>query len=279
VGAALYLVGALEERSGNRRAARQTYEAALAIGRKHFDDSHPQVQDALQGLKAVEAENPANGGRLYWVIGLVWGLISLLRQTAGRLAPRAALAPLVFLITRWPVLLGWAVGATGMLLLLLPSSIARGRDSISDLAFMGGLSVLCGLGFAALTVGPIFCLVRAFSAVPTFELQPGEVVVRQVAANHFLKGEARGGKLLMTERRLGFLPHRFNAQLATWSAGYDQIESVRHEGERLLVISLRGSASPEWLVVENAAELEGRVAAMVEAGRGPGGESPRTSAA
>ena len=48
--------------------------------------------------------------------------------------------------------------------------------------------------------------------------------------------EARGGSLLITERRLGFLPHRFNVQLAPWSLPLEQLRGVRTEGSRLLVL-------------------------------------------
>ncbi|WP_223636662.1 hypothetical protein [Corallococcus sp. EGB] len=89
-------------------------------------------------------------------------------------------------------------------------------------------------------------------------------MVREVVANHFLNGEARGGRFLITDRRLGFRPHRFNVQLSTWSIRHDEIESVRHEGERLLVIGVRGAAKPEWLVVSDAAALEHEVAALAQ---------------
>ena len=55
-------------------------------------------------------------------------------------------------------------------------------------------------------------------------------VLEERAASHFLGGEGRGGKLLVTSRRLAFRPHRFNVQLATWSLPLSEI--VRFECDR-----------------------------------------------
>lgn len=278
-GTAFSLLGELEQKSGNRRAAREHYEAALTIARNAFgNDSHPQVQGALQGLASLEEERPLDGARPYWVIVLVCLLVVTLRQAAGRLAPRVASALSVFLVTRWPVLLCWAAGATGMFVLLLPGEIEKGNDSISSLALLGGMSAFCGLGGAVLVLGPIYAVMKALSPPPTFELEPGESIVREVLANHFLKGESRGGWLLITNRRLGFRPYRFNVQVSTWSIRHDEIESVRHEGERLLVIGVRGAAKPEWLVVADAAALEREVAALAQPASDDTGDASNASA-
>lgn len=112
--------------------------------------------------------------------------------------------------------------------------------------------------FAALAVGPVWAVRRAFVEAPTFALEPGEVLIDELAANHFLNGEARGGKALITSRRLGFRPHRFNVQLDTWSARLGAIEPSRVEGSRFLVVRAAGSAAPAWLVVMNPEGLRAR---------------------
>ncbi|MGE6760752.1 tetratricopeptide repeat protein [Corallococcus interemptor] len=265
-GSVLYLLGELEQRSGNRRAAREHYEAALAIARKNFgQDSHPQVQDALRGLAALDAESPMAKARPVVVIAIILVLLATLRKSSGRLAPQVAITPVVYLLSRWPVLLSWAAGATGVFLWLLPGAIARGDDSsISGLATLGGMSLFLGLGVVVLVVLPIWLITKALSPIPTFELEAGESVVREVVANHFLDGESRGGRLLITDRRLGFCPNRFNLQVSTWSIRHDEIESVHHEGQQLLVIGVRGAAKPEWLLVFNASALESEITALIQ---------------
>jgi hypothetical protein len=166
------------------------------------------------------------------------------RQAAGRMAPKMALAPLLFLISRWPVLAAWAVGAVGMYVLLTTSAAANGKDP--GLAFSAGLSLFCGLGFAALVVGPTWIVVRALAPKTTFELEEGETIRAKNKANHMLGREARGGELLVTDRRLGFRPHRFNVQLDNWSLPFDQILRTRVEGTRLVVLDT--TAGEEILV-------------------------------
>jgi hypothetical protein len=50
---------------------------------------------------------------------------------------------------------------------------------------------------------------------PKLALEPeqGEAIVNQERANHFLRDEGGGGTLFITDRRVMFLPHRFNVQL------------------------------------------------------------------
>lgn len=279
-GTVRYLLGKLEQRSGNRRAAREHYEAALAIARKNFEqDSHPKVQAALAGLASLDAESPMDKARSVAVVAIILVLLGMLRKSSGRLAPRVAITPVVYLLSRWPVLLSWAAGATGMFMWLLPGAIERGDDSsLSGLAMLGGLSLFCGLGVVVLVVGPVWFITKAFSAPPTFELEAGESVVREVLANHFLNNESRGGTLLITDRRLGFRPNRFNIQLSTWSIRHEEIESVHHEGQQLLVIGVRGAAKPEWLLVSNAAALEREVAALAHPASDSMGNASNASA-
>lgn len=197
---------------------------------------------------------------------IVWSL----RRASGRLAPRAAFAPIAFLATRWPVLIGTCVGALAWLWILIPPMIAKGRDTPQNYAMMLGISVLCGAGAALMVVGPIFFLSRLFVRVPDAPLETGEAVVRELAANHFLGGEARGGKLLVTTRRLLFRPHRFNVQLAPWSTPLGSIVRVEPEGQRMLLVHVDGAREPAWLVTmksKGLADYVARVGSAPEAAR------------
>ncbi len=180
------------------------------------------------------------------LIPVLVALVGVLRRSAGRLAPRVAIAPLVFLITRWPVLIAWVVGTIGMAVVLVRSAAANGHDATSDVLTLCAISLFSGGGVAVLTVGPVFFLARAFTTPPALPLGDGESIVREVTANHFLRGESRGGKLLVTNERLAFRPNRFNVQLATWSLPLTQIRSLSVEGERFVVVGT--DAGAEWLV-------------------------------
>ena len=171
------------------------------------------------------------------------------------MAPQVAIAPLVFLISRWPVLVTWAIGSVGCFATLLPGALSKGRDSFSDLLMLGGVSSFLGLGVSVMVVGPVWMLLRAFAARPVLELEPGERLLHELFANHFLWGESRGGKLLVTSRRLGFRPTRFNVQLDTWSVRLEEVESLAVEGDRFLVVQHRNAAKPEWIVTWKAQPL------------------------
>jgi len=178
-----------------------------------------------------------------------------MRQAAGRLAPKVGIGGILFLVTRRAVLIGWVLGAGAMLSLMLPGAIATGHDSAGDFAMLAGLSLFCGLGLAALVVGPGWLLMRAFAARPVFELEPGEELVREMAGSHFLHGEGRGGRVLLTTRRLAFRPHRFNVQLDLWSTPLADIQGVAPEGSRFLVVTTRACDEPVWIVVPSAAHV------------------------
>lgn len=173
--------------------------------------------------------------------------VFLLRQAGGRLAPKMLIAPLVFLLTRVPVLAAWVVGAAGMYILMASEAAANGKTPSEG--FLVGISLFCGLGFAALVVGPVWMIVRAFAPKPSFDLEEGEEVERTFPANHMLGNEARGGALLLTNRRIGFRPHRFNVQLDTWSIPREQLRQARPEGSRLLILDT--DAGEQILVVPN----------------------------
>lgn len=220
------------------------------------------------------------------VVFLLAALLWAMRQAAGRLAPKVAIAPLLFLVTRTPVLIAWLLGTAVWLVIILPQAIARGNASVGDLAMLSGICALCGLGFAALAVGPVFMIVRLFAKPPTLTLDPGEEALRSIAANHWKGGEARGGKLHITTRGLRFVPHRFNVQLDGWQARYEDIRGCAVEGSRFLLVDA-GGPKPEWLVVMSppvTAELVRAVATAPEPeraavharfeGSAPAGQSP-----
>ncbi|HEX9103066.1 MAG TPA: hypothetical protein VF997_12725 [Polyangia bacterium] len=103
--------------------------------------------------------------------------------------------------------------------LLVAMARRNGHGAPADVATMALIGLVCGVGFAVLTVLPGFFLYRALATpTPRLSLAPGERVLFAAIANHFLDGEGRGGRLFVTERRLGFVPHKYNVQLAGWSA-------------------------------------------------------------
>jgi hypothetical protein len=59
-------------------------------------------------------------------------------------------------------------------------------------------------------------------------LEPGESVTWSRRANRFQGSRGVGGRLVLTDRRLVFSPHRFDAALAgsVWQAAFDQVSSV-----------------------------------------------------
>lgn len=67
---------------------------------------------------------------LFCLAALMWTI----RRAAGRLAPRVALVPLLFLISRTPVLVVWGLGSATMLFFVLRAAIARGHASFRELA-------------------------------------------------------------------------------------------------------------------------------------------------
>jgi hypothetical protein len=177
-------------------------------------------------------------------------------RMAGKMLPKAAVAVLSFYATRWPLLLGWVACAAGMWLL--------GRSALQSLT--GGLM------FGTVAAAVPFYLLRAFATPPALELEPGEVVIRELAGNHYLRGERRAGKLLLTNRRIGFRPSRFSVQLSPWSMRLDDIRSVRLEGMSFLVVDGDAPRPPEWLVAvegQKMAEQLDEVRRRPEAERSP----------
>jgi len=197
----------------------------------------------------------------FWEFAIaVLAIFFFVHRSAGRLTARVAAAPLLFLVTRVPVLIAWAAGALGMLWLLVDSAQSNGKDPFANVPLLVGLSLFCGLGVAPLTVGPIFMVVRALGPKPVVELAPGERLLEEIPANHFLGGEARGGKLLLTDRRIAFRPHRFNVQQDTWAISRSEVTGTRAEGLRMLIVRTRDGAE-HWLVTMHPRDLAARLEA------------------
>ena len=192
------------------------------------------------------------------IMMLMWTM----RRAAGRLAPRAALAPIVFLISRWPVLLAWAIGASGMCFLMLSQAIAHGHRAPSELLMLAGIGIFSGLGAAVPLAGLPFFVARSFTTPPKIALEPGEALLHERVANHFLGGEGRGGKLLVTTRRLAFQPHRFNVQLTTWSAPLETIYALAVEGDRFLLVTTAVATKPDWIVTARPDDLAAYLTAI-----------------
>ncbi len=86
-------------------------------------------------------------------------------------------------------------------------------------------------------------------------------VLYEKAANHFLNGEARGGKVVITRDHIAFRPHRFNVQLDTRMLPLKKVRSIRAEGSRFIVIDVADQPE-EWMVVLNAAKIAQYLAAV-----------------
>lgn len=176
-----------------------------------------------------------------------------LHRSGGRLAPRLAIAPVVFLATRPAVLVTWTISALAFAAYFLSLTPRPGHEPLGIVP-ISLLSLLVGGGLAVVVVAVPFVAMRAFAPSPKADLEPGEIVKQTIPANHFLRGEGRGGKLLVTSQRLVFVPHRFNVQLELTSVAFSNIVACEIVGERLLAVSTR-SGEPHWIITNQPARL------------------------
>lgn len=110
---------------------------------------------------------------------------------------------------------------------LLHLAMDNGEADAEAVVTLALLSPLVGFGFAVLTALPGFFLVRLIGAPKrVFEPEADEALLEDRAANHFLGREGRGGRLYLTDRRLVFLPHRFNVQLEPVELSLSAIREV-----------------------------------------------------
>ncbi len=134
----------------------------------------------------------------------------------------------------WPAVVGALVSGAWMLSLM----VANGRATPNHVVTLVAISPVMGFGFAVLVGLPAFMIQRAFKAKPApFAPADDETILAKERANHFLGDEGRGGELLLTDRRIVFVPHRFNVQLAAVEQALGRVRSV------------------EWARVVNAAGL------------------------
>jgi hypothetical protein len=116
---------------------------------------------------------------------------------------------------------------------------------------MIGIGLLCGAGTAALTVLPGFMIYRYFyTQPPEFRAEAGEQPRMELPANHFLDGEARGGRLHVTDRRLVFVPHRYNVQLDGWSVPWSAVVGFSTAPPTFLFVQLAGGKRATLVVPE-----------------------------
>lgn len=169
----------------------------------------------------------------------------------------------LFFMSRQPILYGPAiVGAVAWSVFVLREPMPEATTVTYVVLF--AIAPLMGLAFSFLTGLPCFLLWRWLKQAPV--ARPplgGEEVVREWRANHYLGSEARGGKLLVTERRLLFVPHRFNFQLTTLELEQAAITGVawRHlvhpitRAKISSTVAVTTTAGSETFVIAQAEEI------------------------
>lgn len=106
------------------------------------------------------------------------------------------------------------------------------------------------------------------------ELRPGERIVWEAKANRYQsKLRAVGGRLYLTDRRLVFARHEFDASIGgeEWSAPLTEIEGVDVAGLRRLVHVHLGGETERFVVwpSEDSADLIRGAAEAAREPRGP----------
>lgn len=138
---------------------------------------------------------------------------------------------------------------------------------IGGIAF-GFFMALFGLFWGGLTYGPamglisgplfgisvsIFTSVMSKKMAGKLPLLPGEEIVREGGANHFVKGEGVGGWLTVTNQRLHFTSHKMNFQAHDLSLPLHELasaETVATAGivPNGLIIKTAGGQSERFVV-------------------------------
>ncbi len=141
------------------------------------------------------------------------------------------------------------------------------HDAPAELVTMALIGMFCGFGLAVLIALVVFAVYRTFfTAAPAIALAPYEDVLARMPANSFLDGEARGGTLFVTQRRLIFVPHRFNFQLTSTFIPWDDVRGclpvpATPLSHTILTIEMR-DGSLQRLVVHNRQALIGYIERM-----------------
>lgn len=184
-------------------------------------------------------------------VGLaVLAFIVFIRWAGGQRATRITFGSIWFMLTRPAVLVLSVLGTLGTGALLWFSSVENGHDPLEAPLLMLGISVMCGVGVAALVAGPVWMVRKMRSPKPVLALGPDENVIEEWPMNHFLGLESRGGRGYLTQSAIHFVPTRFVVQTDPWSLPLKAIVSATVEGGRLVVI--RDDAEREhWLIAQN----------------------------
>ena len=156
-----------------------------------------------------------------------------------------------------------------LLALIAYTSIGSERATVAVILKLVAITPLVALGFAVLTGLMAFMLYRAVAArAAPLQLARGEEVFEELRANHFLGDEARGGRLHFTNRRVVFLPHRFNVQLSARSVALEDVLNARwarvvgmHGVPLSSVLELETKSGRETFVVEKAGDLARKIMA------------------
>jgi hypothetical protein len=148
---------------------------------------------------------------------------------ARRLPDRSPLVPGLrgaWFLFRQPWMVGPALVALAGIGVALAMMSRSESVRTEDLSVLAVFAPIVAFGFAALTGLPGFMLVRLFRTPLPVEAPDGEREIERWSANHFLGDEGRGGKLLLSEGTLLFVPHRFNVQLSELRIPLRAITSV-----------------------------------------------------
>lgn len=184
-----------------------------------------------------------------------------------------ALATLWFMsrqpIMYWPALVGVVAWIVFVLREPMPDATAV------TYVVLVAVAPVMGLALSLLTGLPCFLLWRWLKQAPIERPPLGdEEVLREWRASHYLGSEARGGRLLVTGRRLLFVPHRFNFQLTTLEVAQDAITGVawRHfvhpitRAQISSMVAVTTTTGSETFVIAQAEEI----AAQLDQLRGRG---------
>ena len=148
--------------------------------------------------------------------------------------------------------------------LLVVGGVSSGN--VAEMLELLWIAPLVGFGAVTVTVGPAFMLKRAVTGGARWQPDADEERLERVAANHLKNHEGRGGHVILTQRRLVFVPHRFNIQLDVSTIALDDIA---HAAWRKMVSG--GLPVSQVLQIETPSGSEGfimydapRLAALVE---------------
>ncbi len=119
-----------------------------------------------------------------------------------------------------------------------------------------GSGIICGLLYGWFS--GLFVASKLINTATKFEKQPGEEILFETLANHFMGMEAVGGKLYLTNNRLVFKSHQLNIQNHELSivrsdiVGAERTKTAKLINNGLIVKSVNNKT--DRFVVENADE-------------------------